>query len=171
MTRRSTGRKRRKSKTSPNTTPDSEQQIAKKSKQIALISESESKVDPIDNAELVHTSDKNVYESHAIETLSETTEPTGHSDTDQSTDTETSTESPNQSTLEPAIMDDSLFQSQAQTQQTQQEAAQLTSTPMYPIPQGFMSPVEWFKYGQLKMIQMMMVYSDYLHGYSEIIYI
>ena len=34
-----------------------------------------------------------------------------------------------------------------------------------------LSPVGWFKYGQLKIIQMMMVYSDYLHGYSEIIYI
>ena len=138
MTRRSTGRKRRKSKTSPNTTPDSELQAAKKSKQLESTSESESKVEPIENTESVNTSDQNLHDSQAIETLSETTEPTCHSDTDQSTDTETSTNiSPHQSTLEPAIMDDSMFQSQAQTQQTQQEAAQLTSTPMYQIPQGF----------------------------------
>ena len=88
MTRRSSGRKRRKSKTSPNTTPDLELQTAKNSKQISSTSESESRVEPIDNTELVHTSDQNLYDSHAIETLSETTEPTGHSDTDQSTDTE-----------------------------------------------------------------------------------
>ena len=138
MTRRSTGRKRRKSKTSPNTTPDSELQAAKKSKQLESTSESESKVEPIENTESVNTSDQNLNDSQAIETLSETTEPTCHSDTDQSTDTETSTNiSPHQSTLEPPIMDDSMFQSQAQTQQTQQEAAQLTSTPMYQIPQGF----------------------------------
>ena len=36
-------------------------------------------------------SDQNLYDSHAIETLSETTEPKGHSDTDKSTDTGTST--------------------------------------------------------------------------------
>ena len=138
MTRRSTGRKRRKSKTSPNTTPDSELQATKKSKQLESTSESESKVEPIENTESVNTSDQNLYDSQAIETLSETTEPTCHSDTDQSTDTETSTNiSPHRSTLEPVIMDDSMFQSQAQTQQTQQEAAQLTSTPMYQIPQGF----------------------------------
>ena len=45
-------------------------------------------------------------------------------------DTETPNISQNQSALEPAIMDDSLFQSQTQTQQ---EAAQLTNTPMYQI--------------------------------------
>ena len=134
MTIRGTGRKRRKSKTSPNTIPDSELQTAKKSKQIASTSESESKVEPIDNTELAHTSDQNVYDSHDIETLSETTEPTGHSNTEQSTDTETPNISQNQSALEPAIMDDSLFQSQTQTQQ---EAAQLISTPMYQISQGF----------------------------------
>ena len=127
MTGRSTGRKRRKSKTSPNTTPDSELQSAKKSKQIASTSESESKVEPIENTESVNTSDQNLYYSHAIETLSETTEPIGHSDTDKSTEIDTSTNiTPNQSTLGPAIMDDSMFQSQTQTKQ---EAVQLTSTP------------------------------------------
>ena len=147
MTKRSTARKRRKSKASPNTTPstspDSQPQVQKKLKQVI----SKPKPDSA-QGDISDPSGDTDSENQAIEALSETSE---HSE--QYLDAEETLEehSQNNSTIYLPVnmdlnMDGSMY---ADPSQQDQVAAQLTSTPVFQHPQFTQIPaVPQMQYSQ-----------------------